>query len=376
MRACAVVGRPDEQWGERVVAVVQAVQPDDAPTLDELRDIRRRRAGAGRAAARSWSCSGCCRCSTPASPTGLPCAPWWPSARSSADGDRREWLEGRAAPDTAGGRRAGRRRHRRGRGGRRAVPRPRTARAARRGRAAGRRQLRERLQRRHPRHRRRADRSAAAGGLRAGRARRGADRGARRLRRRCGHRPGARRDDDVVAAARRSGRDRRRLVLHGRLAALRLPGPRRGLGVRLLRPRRDGRHDVRAGGADHDDVGAARRRLRCVRVRDPGRQQPARPRRRPARRQADACRPARRSADPMAVRRADDRCRTSCWCPSSSGTRPRRWPSSPLRWAFVPVRKVLRGARGPELVAVLKATGLVLLAYGVVLLVALAWLSG
>jgi 1,4-dihydroxy-2-naphthoate octaprenyltransferase len=39
-------------------------------------------------------------------------------------------------------------------------------------------------------------------------------------------------------------------------------------------------------------------------------------------------------------------------------------------------RNVLRGARGPELVAVLKATGLVLLAYGVVLLVALAWLSG
>ena len=39
VRACAVVGRPDEQWGERVVAVVQAVRPDDAPTLDDLRDI-------------------------------------------------------------------------------------------------------------------------------------------------------------------------------------------------------------------------------------------------------------------------------------------------------------------------------------------------
>jgi 1,4-dihydroxy-2-naphthoate polyprenyltransferase len=39
-------------------------------------------------------------------------------------------------------------------------------------------------------------------------------------------------------------------------------------------------------------------------------------------------------------------------------------------------RQVLRGARGPELVAVLKATGLVLLAYGLVLLVALAWLTG
>ena len=39
VRVCAVVGRPDEQWGERVVAVVQAVRPDDAPTLDDLRDI-------------------------------------------------------------------------------------------------------------------------------------------------------------------------------------------------------------------------------------------------------------------------------------------------------------------------------------------------
>jgi O-succinylbenzoic acid--CoA ligase len=37
VRACAVVGRPDDQWGERVVAVVQAARSDDVPTLDELR---------------------------------------------------------------------------------------------------------------------------------------------------------------------------------------------------------------------------------------------------------------------------------------------------------------------------------------------------
>jgi 1,4-dihydroxy-2-naphthoate octaprenyltransferase len=43
--------------------------------------------------------------------------------------------------------------------------------------------------------------------------------------------------------------------------------------------------------------------------------------------------------------------------------------------AFVAARKVLLGARGADLVAVLKATGLVLLAYGVVLLVVLAWLA-
>jgi 1,4-dihydroxy-2-naphthoate polyprenyltransferase len=46
---------------------------------------------------------------------------------------------------------------------------------------------------------------------------------------------------------------------------------------------------------------------------------------------------------------------------------------APAAWT---ARRVLRGARGPDLVAVLKATGLVLLAYGVLLLVALAWLSG
>jgi 1,4-dihydroxy-2-naphthoate octaprenyltransferase len=44
--------------------------------------------------------------------------------------------------------------------------------------------------------------------------------------------------------------------------------------------------------------------------------------------------------------------------------------------ALVAVRKVLRGARGPDLVAVLKETGLVLLAYGLVLLLALGWLAG
>jgi O-succinylbenzoic acid--CoA ligase len=39
VRVCAVVGRPDEQWGERVVAVVQAVRTDEAPTLEELRSF-------------------------------------------------------------------------------------------------------------------------------------------------------------------------------------------------------------------------------------------------------------------------------------------------------------------------------------------------
>jgi O-succinylbenzoic acid--CoA ligase len=36
--ACAVVGRPDPQWGEAVVAVVVPADPDHPPTLDELRE--------------------------------------------------------------------------------------------------------------------------------------------------------------------------------------------------------------------------------------------------------------------------------------------------------------------------------------------------
>ena len=37
--ACAVVGRPDPEWGERVVAVVQPVDWAAAPTLADLRDL-------------------------------------------------------------------------------------------------------------------------------------------------------------------------------------------------------------------------------------------------------------------------------------------------------------------------------------------------
>jgi acyl-CoA synthetase (AMP-forming)/AMP-acid ligase II len=33
---CAVVGPPDEEWGRRVHAVVEPVDPDNAPTAAEL----------------------------------------------------------------------------------------------------------------------------------------------------------------------------------------------------------------------------------------------------------------------------------------------------------------------------------------------------
>ena len=41
----AVVGRPDPEWGQRVVAVVVPVDPSAPPTLDELRDAVKERLG-------------------------------------------------------------------------------------------------------------------------------------------------------------------------------------------------------------------------------------------------------------------------------------------------------------------------------------------
>ena len=52
--ACAVVGRPDAEWGERVVAVVQPVDWSSAPDARVAAGVRGRHARAGRAAPR-WS---------------------------------------------------------------------------------------------------------------------------------------------------------------------------------------------------------------------------------------------------------------------------------------------------------------------------------
>ena len=64
-------------------------------------------------------------------------------------------------------------------------------------------------------------------------------------------RAGARGDDGVVADRGRCGGDRRRLVLHRRLEAVRLPGSRRGRCLRVLRAGRRARDDLRADRGRH-----------------------------------------------------------------------------------------------------------------------------
>ncbi|CAA9522381.1 MAG: 1,4-dihydroxy-2-naphthoate polyprenyltransferase, partial [uncultured Solirubrobacteraceae bacterium] len=109
-------------------------------------------------------------------------------------------------------------------------------------------------------------------------------------------------DERRRTARHRRALDPRRCAVHGRSAALRLRGARRGLRLSLLRGRRRRGLDVRPA----RDVprgglrpGGARRPARRS---DPGRQQRPRPRHGPARRQADACRAPRAIADPDDVR--------------------------------------------------------------------------
>ena len=84
-----------------------------------------------------------------------------------------------------------------------------------------------------------------------------------RGRRRRGSRAGGR--GELVARAGRGRVHRRGLALHRRAAAVRLRRARRGVRVRVLRPRRHGRHRVRAGGAAHGGDGAGRRAGRAAR---------------------------------------------------------------------------------------------------------------
>ena len=209
-----------------------------------------------------------------------------------------------ASAHPAGGRRAGPGGHRGGR--------PRGVRGLVEGRAgpaggagaAGGRQLRQRLLRRGARHRRRPGGTDAPGGLGRGVARRGPHGGLPRLRRRRGRGPGAGRHHRLVAGPGRPGVHRRGLALHRRAPALRLRGPGRGDGLRVLRPGRGARDDVRP---DRGLAGRGlvrRHRDRRAGLRHPRGQQPARHPDRPRGRQAHAGGAARRGPHPRPVRAA------------------------------------------------------------------------
>ncbi len=239
--------------------------------------------------------------------------------------------------------------------------------------APGRGQLRERLLRRHPRHRRRPGRPDAAGRLRGRLAGGGEAGGVPGVRRRGCRRAGARGLHRLVAGRRRPRVGARRVVLHRRLPPLRLPRPRRGDGVRLLRPGRGGRHDVRP---DRDLRAALPCTPRSGSARSPARSSwsttcaTSRPTPSPA------SAPSRSSSAPTA--RVGSTC-CSCWPPSVAcvavaglhhlvgAARPRLPRCPPLRG----VRTVLSGAVGPALVPVLQSTGLAELVWAVLVAVPL-----
>ena len=62
----AVFGIPDDEWGERVHAIVQA-KPGETIDLDELRAFVEPRLAELQAPARATSCATSCRAPTPAS---------------------------------------------------------------------------------------------------------------------------------------------------------------------------------------------------------------------------------------------------------------------------------------------------------------------
>ena len=238
------------------------------------------------------------------------------------------------------------------------------------------RQLRQRLLRRHPRHGRRPRRPAAPD--RSGAAQPGAvqGRGVRRVRRR-GASPASRWSRSAaqwwllaVGAAAVAAR----LVLHRRLAAVRLPRARRGRRVRVLRARRGARHrrtrrpDELAGRR-----GSARSASACSRARCSWPTTCATSRPTPSSASARspcasastgtrrAVRGARRRS--RAARRHRLRVRDAVDAARPAAARARR---SSLAVT------VLLGARGRALVPVLAGTGLLELAFGVLLGLGLA----
>ncbi len=189
-------------------------------------------------------------------------------------------------------------------------------RAGGRPRAPGRGQLRQRLLRRGPRHRRRPRRADAPGRLGGCDPGRCQGRRVPLLRGRRGGGAGAGRDHRVVAGGGRAALRARRLVLHRRLEALRLPRARRGDGVLLLRPGGRDRHDVRPDRDLAPGFPVRRDRDRLHRLRDPGGQQPPRHPHRPG---ARARSPSRSGSATVVPGRSTCSCSTSpCWPPSPS----------------------------------------------------------
>ena len=115
---------------------------------------------------------------------------------------------------------------------------------------------------------------------------------------------------------RRAALHPRRLVLHRRIAPLRLPRARRGDGLRLLRPGRGAGHDVRPDRDLRAPRAVRRHRGGCLRLRHPGGEQPARHPHRPGLREAHPRGRARRGTHPPALR--TPRRRRRWWLSSGS----------------------------------------------------------
>ena len=170
-----------------------------------------------------------------------------------------------------------------------------------------------------------------------------------------------------LAAARGRGRlPARRMAVHRRPAALRLPRSGRGFRIRVLRAGRDAWHRLRRDAADHAAGRADGLRDGLLRHRHPRPQQPARPGHRSRRGQVDPCDAHRPSG-------ARARC-FWCWCARHSPFPSPSWSSS-LRasrscWchlaipiAAVPVRTAFAAPSAPALVRALKRMAIAELAF-------------
>ena len=288
-----------------------------------------------------------------------------------------QWVAGARPRTLPAAARARARRHRRRRRARRLPAGAGAARAGRRARAAGGGQLRQRLLRRHAA----APTPTGSGPMRLVGSGAATPRqvlvaaglafavAARR-------RPRPRGAVELVAGRGGRGLHRRRLDLHRRPAALRLPGAGRGLRLRVLRPGRRRRDDVRA---DRHAARAWRSPssvpigllivaiLVVNNLRDIDGDA--------ARRQADPGGAARRPGRPACCSSACSSSPSPSSPPWACRGRGRCSGCSPPRWRSRRRAPCSAGGRGPALIGALQGTGLLTLATGVLLGAGLA-LSG